>query len=58
MEYYTYTNKSGRKITVFIQEDCGMVNGKEKPWYKVICRPIGFNNSIPMALDFDSLVRE
>lgn len=57
-DYYTYTNESGQKITVWIQDDIGMVNGKDKPWHKVICRAIGFNNSIPMILDFNSLIKE
>lgn len=48
---YTYTNESGQKISVTIEQDCGMVNGRNNQWHKVICRPIGFNNSIPMILD-------
>lgn len=54
-QYYIYTNESGQEITVWIKEDCGMVNGREKPWHKVICKPIGFNNSPIMVLDKGSL---
>lgn len=55
--YFDYTNEAGQKITVWIEQDCGMVNGKEKPWHKVICRPIGFNNCPPMVLDMATLAR-
>lgn len=56
-QLYTYTNKTGQKISVQIVEDCGMVNGRESQWHKVICRPIGFNNSIPMSLDMACLLK-
>ncbi len=57
-QLYTYTNKTGQKISVTIEQDCGMVNGKDNQWHKVICRPIGFNNSIPMTLDKSTLTAE
>ena len=56
--YYDYTNESGQKITVYIVEDCGLVNGKEKQWHKVLCKPIGFNNAPLMVLDKQRLTMD
>jgi hypothetical protein len=50
-EYYTYTNEAGKEITVWIKEDCGLVNGLDRQWHKVVCKPIGFNNCPSMILD-------
>lgn len=57
-QYYTYTTGKGDKITVYIEKDAGLVNGLNGQWHKVICRPIGFNNSIPMTLDKSKLIEE
>lgn len=57
-EYYEYTNSAKQKITVHIIEDFGnMKDQKGNVWNKVIARPIGFNNSIPMILDKNKLVK-
>lgn len=52
---YNYRTESGQIIRVFITQDCGMVNGQEKPWHKVYARPIGFNNCPLMTLDVATL---
>jgi len=56
--YYRHTNFSGQTISVIITEDCGIVNGKKAQWHKVLCKPIGFNNSPTLALDFNELTLE
>lgn len=55
MQHYNYKTQNGLSVTVWIKEDCGLVNGKDKQWHKVICKPIGFNNCPSMILDMASL---
>ncbi len=58
-EYFTYTNETGQKITVYIIEDCGeMKNQWGNTWHKVLCKPIGFNNAPVMSLDKNKLVKQ
>lgn len=55
-ETMVYTTPLGRRVTVEIVEDCGLVPDREgKPWHKVKCYPIGFNNTPLMILDLDKL---
>lgn len=57
-DMYIYTTPKGFKIHVVIVEDCGMVKDSQGlEWHKVVCRPIGLNNTIPMTLNLGSLVR-
>lgn len=56
---FIYTNSIGQRITVYVVEDCGDMKDRDgSTWRKVICRPIGFNNTIRMVLDFNKLVKE
>jgi len=53
---YIYDTPKGFKIHCHIVEDCGLVKDAQgREWHKVIVRPIGLNNTIPMTLNMDSL---
>lgn len=54
-EKYIYITKTGKEIACWIKEDFGMVQGGDRLWRKVECKPIGFNNCPSMFLDFAEL---
>lgn len=56
MERRVYITPAGARVHVFIVKDCGLVKGEDgRLWHKVLCEPIGFNNSPLMSLDYDKL---
>jgi len=51
-----YTTQTGKTILVEVIKDCGMVrNEGGHEWHKMICRPVGFNNSLLMVVGAHSL---
>lgn len=56
---HIYTNESGQEIPVIIVADHGMINKKGSgQWHKVECRPLGFNNTLPLFLDMATLRKD